>query len=118
MSTRACLPHVVYRCYDAQDRLLYIGHTYRTNTRFHTHRSSTKPASIALCLAMVRHTEVEHPTKAEAAEAERRAIWTEAPLLNTHHQRFGTANQRRAFIRAYIDELMGAAEDAELLRAS
>lgn len=101
----ARLPHVVYRCYDADDRLLYVGHTHDINQRLDVHRSQWgNPASAALNMRMVRHTEAEYPDKASAKAAEIQAIYDEAPVLNLHHQRVKrTPAQRYEDIVAFLE---------------
>jgi predicted GIY-YIG superfamily endonuclease len=103
--TPPAVRHYVYRCYDADDRLLYIGCTEDLVSRFAVHASSwSNPVSGTLNLRMVRHTVEEFPDKASGRKAEREAIYNEAPLLNLHHQRVKvTPAQRRALIDAYLD---------------
>lgn len=99
------IPHVVYRCYDADDRLLYIGCTHDIGGRMQVHASSWgNPASAVLNMRMVRSTEVEYPDKATARAAERQAIFDEAPLLNMHHQRERiTPAARRQLMEDYLE---------------
>ena len=80
-------PHYVYRIYDADDRLLYIGCAWRVNERirFHCEISAQSPASWVIRRQMARYTSERFPTKAEARAAERHAIATEWPLLNKQH---------------------------------
>lgn len=101
---RTPVPHFLYRCYDADDRLLYIGCARDVAARLGVHLVSwSNPASAALNLRMVRHTEVECPDKATARAAERQAIYDEEPLLNSHHQRvMRRPAHRRADIEAYL----------------
>lgn len=88
MSIIPSLPHVVYRCYDHEGHLLYIGCTWDINARLNVHASSwSNPASAVLNMRMTRYEVVEYPDKATARQAERKAIYDEAPLLNLHHQR-------------------------------
>lgn len=89
------MTHYLYRCYDAHDRLLYIGCTQDVVGRLAVHRSSWhNPASAYLNLHMARH-KVSEPIKGRRAAraAEKAAIEAEAPLLNLHH------NQGRGLIR-------------------
>jgi predicted GIY-YIG superfamily endonuclease len=99
------VPHYVYRCYDAADRLLYIGCTQDMGGRMAVHASSWQnPASAALNLRMARHTVEEFPSKDAARAAERAAIFNEAPLFNLHHQREKKSPaDRYAFISAYVE---------------
>lgn len=81
-------PHYVYRIYEGDD-LLYIGCTQDVGGRIYMHKqwSVQSPTSWEIARRMTRHTSEEHPTKATAREAERRAIEAEAPLLNIQHNR-------------------------------
>jgi predicted GIY-YIG superfamily endonuclease len=89
-------PHVVYRCYDATDRLLYVGCTRDIVARMQVHAASwNNPASALLSMRMTRYEVEEFPTRAEAREAERRAIYNEEPLGNVHHQRERVTPQER-----------------------
>lgn len=108
--------HVVYRCYDAQDRLLYIGCTHDINLRMDVHRSSWgNPVSAVLNLRMVRYELTEYLDKASARKAEREAIYNEAPILNLHHQRVKmTPIERRRFIDEWVDSTQSFASDPAL----
>lgn len=78
--------HVVYRCYDAADRLLYIGCTQDLAARMAVHQcDSPNRASRELVARLGRLDYEEYPNRASALAAERAAIADEAPLLNTHH---------------------------------
>lgn len=80
--------HYLYRCYDADDRLLYIGCTFDVVGRMLVHQSSwSNPVSRYLNLRMTRH-EVQEPAikgRVAARAAERDAIRSGAPLLNRAH---------------------------------
>lgn len=81
--------HYLYRCYDADDVLLYIGCTMDVGSRMMVHASSWQnPASAFLNFHMTRY-EVSAPIKGRIAarKAERAAIAAEAPLLNVHHNK-------------------------------
>ena len=83
----------LYRIYDADDVLLYIGVTKDVQTRieFHLARSTRQEASWAIRRRMARHTvQALRGGPIEALAAEREAIKAEAPLLNKVHnpQRF------------------------------
>ncbi len=71
-------PHVVYRCYDADNVLLYVG-----CTRDLDYRMSLQPLILIRRLALV--TTEDFPNRVEARAAERAAITAEAPLLNKQH---------------------------------
>ncbi|MFD7016092.1 GIY-YIG nuclease family protein [Streptomyces sp. NPDC059928] len=67
----------LYRLYDSDDRLLYIGVTKNPPRRFAAHRSD-KP-----WWPNVARREVSWwPTRYEAGRAESAAIWNESPLYN------------------------------------
>ena len=96
--------HIVYRCYDADDRLIYVGCTSDVVSRMQVHGSSWgNPVSAALNMRMVRHTETAYPDKVSGRRAEREAIFAEAPVLNLHHQRVRlTPAARRVLIEEYL----------------
>ena len=77
--------HFLYRCYDADGLLLYIGCTNNVERRVAAHRRGDghSLASRWLSVFMTRH-EVEGPFPGRDAgrEAEREAIRTEQPLFN------------------------------------
>jgi len=67
----------VYRCYDAEDRLLYVGQSGNVDQRIKIHRRGPVGAR------MVRHEVAgPYPTREAALTAEARAIASEKPLLN------------------------------------
>jgi predicted GIY-YIG superfamily endonuclease len=70
-------PTTLYRLYDANDRLLYIGITNRPEVRFRTHA-----ANQAWWSEVVRSSLCTYATRAAAAAAEAQAIATETPLYN------------------------------------
>lgn len=71
--------HVVYRCYDADGRLIYVGMTsLPLDRRFDVHE--VKNPAVASDTARVVVT--DYPDRASAAEAESRAIDTEHPAYN------------------------------------
>lgn len=72
----------LYRFYDADDRLLYIGISERGPERWKAHRKD-KPWWGELARTTTEHYE----TRAEALEAERAAIIAEKPLHNVVHNR-------------------------------
>ena len=80
----------LYRFYDVDEQLLYIGIAYDPNLRRHQH-------SKAPWRDLVAKQVIEwHPTRDAAAEAERTAIAAELPLHNTqHHPVNGPARARR-----------------------
>lgn len=77
-------PHYLYRCFDEDGRLLYIGCTSNVEKRMSVHRSNRRQkASRWLRVCMDRY-EVDGPfLSLEAARgAERDAIAAERPLFN------------------------------------
>jgi predicted GIY-YIG superfamily endonuclease len=67
----------VYRLFDAEDRLLYVGCSDCVECRLDQHRLSKRWFG-----DIARHTVDEFPTRREALAAERVAIQTETPLHN------------------------------------
>jgi hypothetical protein len=72
----------LYRFYDADDRLLYIGISEKGPERWKAHRKD-KPWWTDVARSTTEHYE----TRAEALEAERAAIIAEKPLHNVVHNR-------------------------------
>ena len=67
----------LYRCYDANDALLYVGLTSNPKQRFNSHEKGKS------WWEDIVRIEVEHfDTRAACAAAERRAIKQESPLYN------------------------------------
>ncbi len=79
-------PHAVYRMYDAEDHLLYIGMSCNPGARFRDHRARKPWAKAA-----VRWTEEWHPSRKAAEAAEKAAIKTEKPERNGSHTEYGRA---------------------------
>lgn len=77
--------HFIYRCYDAEGTLLYIGCTVNVSNRIsaHQHGTGSSKASKWLAACMVRF-EIEGPFDGREAgrDAEGRAIKAERPLFN------------------------------------
>lgn len=71
----AHLPAAVYRLYDGEDRLLYVGVTHNLEERFRTHK---RTKLWWLDVARSEHTWMS--SRAEAEKAEALAIETEKPL--------------------------------------
>jgi hypothetical protein len=83
--------HYVYRCYDTDGDLLYIGCTIDATKRIAAHRRGTGGAVASRWLSeFMDRYEVEGPFKGRDAgrEAERLAIQAEQPLFN-YQQRAG-----------------------------
>lgn len=83
------VPHYIYRCYDADGLLLYIGCTSHVANRMRQHRKDEwAKASRWLQVSMARY-EVDadvHPGKKYAHLVEACAIRDEAPLFNRQGQ--------------------------------
>jgi hypothetical protein len=76
-------PHALYRFFDAEDRLLYIGITWDIASRFPQHRDE-KPWWMD-----IRNITIEpHADRAAALAAEKAAIIAERPVYNIVHNRF------------------------------
>jgi hypothetical protein len=73
-------PHVVYRFFDENDRLLYVGCTVDLKQRCGMHRGMPWFRKIA------RATTTSFPNREEALQAEARAIRDEYPAENTQHR--------------------------------
>lgn len=74
---RQSQPHYVYRCYDAEDRLIYVGCTVDPATRIANHRAA---AWWGTQIVRVRHT--VFPDREHALRMERTAIGEEQPRWN------------------------------------
>jgi excinuclease UvrABC nuclease subunit len=73
------LPHKVYRCFDADGRLIYVGMTsLAIEQRFRVHRAKNPQVATDTARVEIAH----YRSRSEAAEAESRAIDTERPLYN------------------------------------
>lgn len=84
------VPHFVYRCYDADGRLLYVGCTAHVKPRLAAHRagSGTARASQWLHACMARYeVSGRYPNKQEGRDAEANAIMDEHPLFNVQGRR-------------------------------
>jgi len=74
----------LYRFFDADKRLLYIGVTGQPRERWPAHRRKAKWWPLAAYVAV----EI-HPTEWQALNAERAAIQTENPQFNKRSQKGG-----------------------------
>lgn len=79
-------PHYVYRLFDAEGRLLYIGSAEDVVQRIYLHRTQYA-ATFGPTIARHyhHHTSEEYPDARSAYEAEKAAIRAECPPLNIHH---------------------------------
>jgi len=73
-------PTTLYRFYDADDRLLYVGITERGPQRWKEHRKSK-----GWWTKVVRISTEHFPTRVQALKAEERAIRQEKPAYNVIH---------------------------------
>jgi predicted GIY-YIG superfamily endonuclease len=82
-------PHYLYRCFDADDFLIYIGCTVDVRKRLQLHRcSTTVKASRWLTACMARHIVSEpYPSRVAALAAEAAAIAAEQPIFNSQERR-------------------------------
>ncbi len=70
-------PGMLYRCFDSNDVLLYVGASGQIPSRFEGHRSSSK------WFMKVARIEIQHfKSRKQAFEAERKAIKSGNPLYN------------------------------------
>lgn len=82
------MTHYVYRIFDADNALLYIGATSDVHARIVFHQRpwyGQSKASNEMFGRIDRWTSEAHPSKEAALAAERAAIHAEAPLLNRLH---------------------------------
>lgn len=70
-------PTFVYRCYDVDSRLLYVGCSVDPAFRIEGHRKSSWWAD-----RLAYYETEEHPNRDAALDAERRAIYSERPACN------------------------------------
>ena len=73
-------PHVVYRIYDAADRLLYVGVTVDFDARLQNHKSTA-----GWFPQYDRHELAWYPDRWQAETAEITAIRAEHPVYNARH---------------------------------
>ena len=74
-----CRPHFVYRCFNVEGNLLYVGMTWNVDERIIAHRSNTH------WFGEVNDVQVEkHEDKLSALTAEMVAIKDEWPMYNIH----------------------------------
>lgn len=74
-------PHALYRFYDKDDQLLYVGITIDPGTRWGQHAKDK-----TWWTEVVRTTIEQFPTRADVLMAERVAIQTENPKYNIMHK--------------------------------
>lgn len=88
------VPQCLYRFYDSDDVLLYVGITVGLYVRWNNH-NALKPWWREVARATVEH----FPDRASVARAEREAIKTEAPKYNVIHN-----NSRGTPIRGDVED--------------
>lgn len=86
---RVRLPHVLYRIYDSDDHLLYVGATTNPGSRFRFHAGSQPWWVIAAKVALEHFRDIE-----SLAGAELVAIQTENPRFNRMHTDRPTSSAR------------------------
>lgn len=95
-------PHYLYRCFDADGFLIYIGCTADVRKRLNNHRASSRKSSRWLKACMARHVVSGPFAGLEAARAaEHDAIRAEDPLFNTQ-ERGGAAMSARVHVARYL----------------
>lgn len=103
-------PTQLYRHFDGQGRLLYVGISLDALTRLGEHRANSA------WFDRITRVEIQrHPTREGALEAEQIAIWKEKPECNIQHtvrppppkvvplhiiREFRTVSGRKAFVNA------------------
>lgn len=100
MTKKSC--PVMYRCFDASGRLIYVGSTARWGRRMGEHRKQSWWFPL-----MARLKTVEHPTLESARAAEATAIQEEQPAFNWRDTGRGWLGRRDAWTaadRALYDE--------------
>lgn len=107
----------VYRCFDTEGRLLYVGSSSNVENRIAGHLSPAvdSPTSLELQRLYDHHTVVNVATRAEAMDMERLTITQEAPLLNRQCNPQRWRNLDRRWFRVE-DPIYTEAESARLRR--
>lgn len=82
-------PHSVYRIYNADGVLMYIGVAREVGDRIYMHKAAPQSswASGQMYQLIDYWTSQEYPSKAIAREVERQSIEAEAPLFNRQHNK-------------------------------
>lgn len=121
------MPHYVYRCYDRDSDLLYVGCTVNVRQRMALHRVPGQDNGD--WPAVIDHvTSERYPNRDTGRHAEMEAIWTEEPPCNflryellwlaahpsepiTHYLSMDEYD-KRGQRQDHVDPLLAAAEDA------
>lgn len=90
------MPHFVYRHYDDEGRLLYVGCTVDPKTRLLGHQQNSWWFSQS-----VRVRQTVYPNKLHALRVEQETIAAERPIWNVRHQDF--SSWERSELRAVRD---------------
>jgi len=93
-------PTCLYRHYDKDDNLLYVGISLSAYTRLSQHKSNSEWAATA-----VKMTTEPFNSRVDALEAEKKAIINEKPLFNVVHNHNKTKDQEPDYVRVYMDNV-------------
>lgn len=101
--------HYLYRCYDAEGRLLYIGCTVDTKKRIAEHRRGKGAKAsrwLSVCMASVEVDSDVYIGRVAGRAAERAAIQTEQPLFNYQERanEYQAAHMTRRAVAQYLLE--------------
>lgn len=114
-------PHHLYRIYDAEGSLIYVGATSALKQRMAQHRSTHQwpggHAVLSVGDRMATWTAEEYPTREEAFAAERLVIAAERPELNTVHNNGLTAEATKENV-VTLEPEYNLSEIAEAVRMS
>ena len=102
-------PHYLYRHFDADGKLLYVGITLNPESRQLTHRTTTPWRHLIATI-----TQEMHPSLAIAEAYERHDIRTKVPLYNVSHSPDREAAKKRvAELAAYHEATRPTSEERE-----
>lgn len=99
--------HYIYRCYDADGLLLYIGCTTNPKRRMSAHKNGhTSQASrlLAACMDRYEVDEDSYETRDAGRDAEQAAIEAEQPLFNIQGRRSVPTWLAHIAMRRYLRE--------------
>lgn len=82
-------PHWLYRWYDAQENLLYVGISNDPERRMREHLDDPRKPWTREPGVQFEVEPEPYPTRTAVLAAEERAIWREAPIWNVVHNRDG-----------------------------
>lgn len=96
------LPFFVYRHFDKEGRLLYVGMSLSAVERLHQHMKDSPWAAEIATITVDRYDD-----KGEAQNAETTAIIMERPLWNDHHNRaVNKRHKRRSTVENQVPSLL------------